>query len=383
MVRKHFGILFFVLILTSYVEAQVRVRIFSGQATESVLFSVTSGKYEIDTYGSDAMVISMNEPVIISRYKEKIAVKRGGSKGLFCDSVSVKPITGDASFSLRIAGDEPVKQYYTGYLNCYPDLGTLLMVNSCDTEQYVAGVVRAEGGAGKNQEYFKTQAVIVRTYMYKYFDKHIPDGYNLCDNTHCQVFNGISNDSSIVAAAKATHNLVILDQDSALINSAFHSNCGGETSSSEDVWLTDQTYLKKVTDPYCLSSRNAKWRKSFSSGTWIDYIKKSGFNGNSNDPASFNFIQNRRMTEYRTGKFTLPLRTIRTDLNLRSSFFSVIAQGDSIIFNGRGYGHGVGLCQEGAMVMAAQGFDYKQIIDFYYTGVMISDIKNAKKPDLE
>jgi stage II sporulation protein D len=64
-------------------------------------------------------------------------------------------------------------------------------------------------------------------------------------------------------------------------------------------------------------------------------------------------------------------------MNLRSAFFSVYAVGDSIILKGRGYGHGVGLCQEGAMMMAAKGFDYRAIINFYYSGVTISDIKNA------
>jgi stage II sporulation protein D len=73
----------------------------------------------------------------------------------------------------------------------------------------------------------------------------------------------------------------------------------------------------------------------------------------------------------------MPLSTIRSDLNLRSTFFTVIAVGDSIILKGKGYGHGVGLCQEGAMEMAAKGFNYKQIIDFYYFGVLISDISNA------
>ena len=68
---------------------------------------------------------------------------------------------------------------------------------------------------------------------------------------------------------------------------------------------------------------------------------------------------------------------MRLDLNLRSTFFSVFASGDSMILKGRGYGHGVGLCQEGAMVMASKGFSYREIINFYYSGVIISDIKNA------
>ena len=64
-------------------------------------------------------------------------------------------------------------------------------------------------------------------------------------------------------------------------------------------------------------------------------------------------------------------------MNLRSAFFSVYADGDSVILKGRGYGHGVGLCQEGAMAMAKGGKKYRQILDFYYSGIILADIKNA------
>jgi stage II sporulation protein D len=378
MVRKHLPLLIFILILSSALKAQVRVRLFSGRATESVTFTVTYGNYEIEAYGMDPFILKTGETLIISRFEKKIAVKARYSKGFFCDSITVKALSEGSNFSLRTIGNEPLKQYYSGDLNLYPDLETLVIINICDIEQYVAGVVRAEGGTGKNQEYFKTQAVLVRTYLYKYFDKHISDGYNMCDNTHCQVFSGFSNDVSILSAAKETHNLVILDRDTLLIISAFHSNCGGETAAAEDVWLTNQPYLKRVVDPYCTTSRNAKWRKSFDNETWINYLKRSGFKANTDEPSLFNYIQNSRLTEYKTGDFTLPLRTMRSDLNLRSSFFSVIARGDSVILNGKGYGHGVGVCQEGAMVMAAKGFNYKQILDFYFTGILISDIKSAR-----
>ncbi len=74
----------------------------------------------------------------------------------------------------------------------------------------------------------------------------------------------------------------------------------------------------------------------------------------------------------------MPFRQIRSDLNLRSAFFSVMKHGNSIILKGRGYGHGVGLCQEGAMVMSAKGFKFSDIIGFYYSGVIITEVKNAK-----
>jgi stage II sporulation protein D len=129
-----------------------------------------------------------------------------------------------------------------------------------------------------------------------------------------------------------------------------------------------------VIDPYCQDSRNALWQRSFSIGEWTDYLKKTGYAGNINDLSLLNFSQPTRIRDYMTGSFSIPVRKIREDLNLRSSFFTVRVEGDSVVLKGRGYGHGVGLCQEGAMVMASKGFDYKQIIEFYYSGVRIADI---------
>jgi stage II sporulation protein D len=370
-------ILFVLSVICTLVSAQVKIRLFSNQAPESVLFSVTNGKYIINRFNGDNLVLSKGESVIIIRYNGKLAVKSRNSSGFVADSVVFTGLTGNDYFSLRINLQTSVKQYYSGDLKCFPDLATLVMINICDIEKYIAGVVKSEGGSGKNMEYFKSQAVIARTYMYRYIDKHLSDGYNVCDNTHCQAFNGISTDSILNLAAMETKGLVILDKDSTLIVSAFHSNCGGETSSSADVWLTGQPYLKKVIDPYCLNSRNAVWRKSIGFQEWLELIKKSDYTGKTDDPSVFTFLQKSRVSDYRTGSFTMPLTTIRTDLNLRSTFFSVFSEGDSIILKGRGYGHGVGLCQEGAMVMAEKGFNYTQIINFYYSGVIISDIKNA------
>jgi stage II sporulation protein D len=377
MVRLKILCILLLTVFSTAASGQVRVRLFSNQSPESAVFSVTEGKYEINMFNGEILTVLEGEPVIITKFNGKLAVKKRNEEGFVCDSLILSGKTGDDSFSLRSNGNSSIRQYYSGDLQCFPDLGTLLFINISDIEKYISGVVKTEGGSRKNLEYFKTQAIIARTYMYKYFDKHLPDRYNLCDNTHCQAFNGVSFDTLINIAALETKGLVILDKDSVPIISAFHSNCGGETSSSEDVWLSDQPYLKSVADPYCLTSRGAKWEKSFTMNEWVSYIRKSGYNGKADDPSVFNFLQESRLTDYKTGLFTMPLRTIRDDLNLRSTFFSVFANGDSIKLKGRGYGHGVGLCQEGAMEMATRGFNYKQIIDFYYFGVLISDISNA------
>jgi stage II sporulation protein D len=377
MFKKLILIFFINTLLALLTYAQVRIRLFSSQTPESALFSVTGGNYELEIYNRESLSVVKNETVLITRFNGKLAVKKGLDKGFICDSLLLLGKTGNDFFSLRINDGIPIKQFYSGDLQCYPDLGTLVMINKCNIESYIAGVVKAEGGSGRNKEYFKSQAIFARTYMYRYFNKHLSDRYNVCDNTHCQAFNGLSPDSEIIRSAMETRDLVILDHYGFLIISAFHSNCGGETSTPEDVWLTSLPYLKSVVDPYCITSHNAFWEKRLSLDDWIGLMKKSGYEGKTDNPSVFAFIQEKRQDSYRIGSFTVPFNTLRMELNLRSAFFSVIVDGDSILLKGRGYGHGVGLCQEGAIAMAEEGRSFLQIIDFYYTDVIITDIKNA------
>jgi stage II sporulation protein D len=268
---------------------------------------------------------------------------------------------------------------YSGGLTCYPDLSGLVIVNSCEIEDYVAGVARAESGRGKNIEYFKTQAVIARTYTYKYFDKHNNDRYNLCDDTHCQAFSGITTDTVILRAVRETEGMVIVTSDSSLIFSAFHSNCGGETSPSEYVWLSPQPYLVKVADPFCVKSQNAFWEKMISLKRFSEVLKKNNYAGPADNSSFFAYSQPSRTSDYQIEGFRMPLRILRDELDLKSTWFSVIPQDDSLYIRGKGYGHGAGLCQEGAMVMAAEGSDFREIIRFYYPGVMVTEIRFAKK----
>ena len=360
------------------VSGQIRVRMFSSRNPETVVFAVTAGEYEIKGYRDGPDLFRKNDLIVISKYNGRLAVKPTDSAGFIADSLNITACTENSSFSLRTNGQNPLRQYYKGDFTCFPDLETLVLINNCDIESYIAGVVRAEGGIKKHREFFKTQAIIARTYLYSHLDKHLNDNYNVCDNTHCQAFNGITADSVINSASIETHGMVILDRDSSLIISAFHSNCGGMTASSKDVWITDQPYLRSVTDPYCVNSRNAIWEKKTGLEQWIDYLDKSGYAGKKNDLSLLSFYQNKRWINYKAGNFSIPFEKIRNDLKLRSSFFSVIAAKDSVTFRGKGYGHGVGLCQEGAMEMATRGSSYKEIIGFYYFGVIISDIRNTK-----
>lgn len=370
-------ILFILILLPSALFSQkVRIRVYSDIHAVSAIITVIKGSYEITVFDGSSFEAGEGEPLIVTCYGERIAVKTRNSPGFICDSVALKGSTGKDLFSLRVMGNDSQKRIYTGDLECSSDLGNLLFISVCNIEDYVAGVVMSEGGTGKDEEYFKTQAVIARTYTYKNFERHLIDRYNLCDNIHCQAYMGYCSDTLINLATQHTRDLVILAKDSTLVIAAFHSNCGGETTPAEFVWLSGQPYLKRVVDPYCTTSRNARWRKSFSINDWTGYLKKSGFAVPA-DPSRLTFSQVTRVPDYRIGAFSMPFRVIRNDLGLRSSFFSVTTDGDSVILKGRGYGHGVGLCQEGAMVMASKGFDFRKIISFYYSGTVVNDIKNA------
>jgi stage II sporulation protein D len=367
------------LLFTFCSHAQVRVRLFANQQSGSALFIVTEGMYELDVHDNKPIPLSRNNPALFAYINGKVAVKTANQPGFLCDSLIVRGMTGRDGFSLRITGHPSPKHYYDGNLRCLPDLGKLVLINVCSIDSYIAGVVRAEGGPGKNIEYLKSQALLVRSYMYKYLDRHVLDRYNLCDNVHCQAFNGVTTDSLIHRAVSETHGLVVLDHYGVIISPAFHSNCGGETSIAEDVWLSGHSYLKKVIDPYCTASRNARWTRSLTLAEWKEYLRKSGYSQSTSDPSVYNFSQITRLPDYRIGSFSLPFTKIRNDMGLRSAFFSVTANGGSVTFKGRGNGHGVGLCQEGAMVMASKGFKFKQIIDFYFSDVIITDISNVKK----
>jgi stage II sporulation protein D len=213
--------------------------------------------------------------------------------------------------------------------------------------------------------------------MFRYVEENIAEKDYLTDDTDCQVFFGVTGEQSILKAVEETRGKIILGRDNKIIECPFHSNCGGVTSSSGDVWISYKPYLKSISDPFCNDTKNARWEKSFSLERWVNYVKKSGYPGKTDDPSVFGFLRQSRSGSYQVGSFNLAFTRIRTDMHLPSAFFSVILKGDSVVLRGRGYGHGVGLCQEGAMKMAKQGYSYQQIINFYYSGVLITDIEKA------
>lgn len=291
--------------------------------------------------------------------------------------IEVVPQSPNGGVRLRTSGQKTVERTYPGSLEVHTGKGALLLVNSAPLEAYTAGVVQAEAGNDHHAEYYKLQSVSCRTYALTNQRKHLPDGFELCDAVHCQVFKGRSDNDSINAAVEATRGLVLVDANIRLIHATFHSNCGGETVNAEDVWSKSEPYLRSTADTFCLAAPQATWERTLSRGEWLGYLERRHKVGKlSTDQLDglLNYEPNCRDLYLGNLPPFIPLKQVREDLKLRSTYFSVHTEGEEVRLKGRGFGHGVGLCQEGSMRMAKAGRSYTDILHHYYTGVHLVDV---------
>ncbi len=296
-------------------------------------------------------------------------------------SITAKKIdvvpTAAGGFRMRPLDRKEAERTYPGSLEVRVVDGKLHLVDRLPLEAYVAGVVSAEAGKEHHLEYYKLQSVGCRTYALTNMRKHLPEGFEVCDGVHCQVFNGRNRNDSIQQAVEATHGLVIVDANIRMIHATFHSNCGGETMNAEDLWSKHEPYLRATRDTFCLHAPHATWQKSMTRSEWLGYLdKRFGFHSVDNVQLQSVLTYEPTCRDLYLGNTwpLLPLKHVREDLGLRSTYFTVTTVGDRVVLNGRGFGHAVGLCQEGAMAMARAGYNYGDILHHYYNEVHLVDL---------
>ncbi len=267
------------------------------------------------------------------------------------------------------------ERIYDDHLEITVDRNALRFINIVDLENYVAGVIQSEVlGSSDDVDFFKIQAIISRTYAMNNHNKHKRDGYNLCDGVHCQVYKSRNNTPKILQGVTETSGMVLVDLNRKMISAAFHSNSGGQTLNSEDVWNRPTPYLKSVQDTFSLDMRNTTWQKTYTVQEWLDLLQKN-YKYDILDPTkrenALNFTQDKRKTHFHEN---IPLKNMRWDLGLKSTFFNVRQEGDTVFLDGKGYGHGVGLSQEGAIRMIREGYSVEDVLKFYYKNVSIVNI---------
>jgi stage II sporulation protein D len=344
----------------------LRIGLFDGDNFQTLVLSVLSHGY------------TLNDKPISKDDVLKISLVGDSIKGVSLKGVKVfgrriefyGPMLNQ--FKLKAGNNEA--RVYKGSLEIKVLRGKIRLVNITDMEQYVSGVIDAEIGPKSFMELYKVQAIIARTFAFENIQKHQDEGFNLCDQVHCQVFKGmaIRNERIILATAK-TESMVIREASGALAFVPYHSNCGGQTESSENVWGGAKSHLKPVKDSFCLRQSKAVWEKKISRERWEKWLIRHHVDKLVGE--EFQLNQTNRKKEIDLAGQTFATRKIRSDFGLSSSFFNIKATAKEIIFTGRGYGHGVGICQQGASRMAELGYSYKDILNHYYYNIRVGKLK--------
>ena len=289
------------------------------------------------------------------------------------DSVYLPPVPGS---TVEIAG-----QPYRGGLLLRAVGGTVSAVNVVDLEDYLRGVVPAEMPASWPPEALKSQAVIARTYAAARINR--ASSYDLCASDSCQVYGGVDRELPASDAAVAATRAQVVSYAGAAARTYFSSDSGGYTASSLETWGQDLPYLIARPDP-ASGGPSSRWTLSLPLGRVSEVAARYGVNvGPLRRVSAARLSASGRvqsvLLQGAGGSRTLGgaeasgfLRSLGAK-SLRLSF----GGSDPLLISGAGAGHGVGLSQYGAAGLARQGWNYLQIMGFYYSGCSISSILNA------
>lgn len=268
--------------------------------------------------------------------------------------------------------------FYSGSLEILKDKEGLYVINDLPLEEYVEGVVAAEIGREWETEALKAQAVISRTYAAFYKNYNSGNSFHITSSTLYQLYKGKNEDPLITYAVKATAG-EILTYHNVPIKSFFHATCEGKTELPEEVWKKSYPYLISV-ECYDRNAPYDNWQRSFS----LDKISAALGTGdikeiNISSHTTTGRVKALSMTiQDKSGYSNIEikateLRRLLGYKELPSTQFSLARTGDDVIFTGRGFGHGVGLSQWGALEMAREGKNYREILAHYYPGTTLKN----------
>lgn len=269
---------------------------------------------------------------------------------------------------------------YFGKIEIWRGKNGLYVVNELPLEEYVKGVVSGEVGKTWDAEALKAQAVISRTYvlMQKAGGGNGALPYDVTSSVLHQVFKGGDIPETIAQAVRDTKGEV-LTYEGKVIVAYFHSTSGGMTEDAAEVFGKGYPYLKPVEtnselSPYFL------WQKKI---TAKDMEKAAGVR-NLKDISIDSYTASGRVRDFLfvngSGSTKVAAKTLRQSLGwekLPSTFVtSIMRDNGAYIIEGRGYGHGVGLCQWSALLMAREGKTYKDILAYFYQGTILQQYED-------
>jgi len=261
--------------------------------------------------------------------------------------------------------------------------GVLVISVTLPVESYVERVVASESGPADSRQSLQALAIVVRT-----FALHEPHGhadFDLCDSTHCQLLHWGGNPARQPAAHAATlatsGETLWFHGQRAL--AYFNKDCGGRTASPAEIWPRAHVtaYLQSLPDRSCAGKGGSEWssdltRVELSAALASGGVAAAGWQrlsverrGESGRAVTLRLDAKQVSAE----SFRLAVGQALGWNRIPSTWFEVSQQGEHYLFHGRGWGHGVGLCQKGAAAMAADGHSTEQILRQYFPGAQPAD----------
>lgn len=266
--------------------------------------------------------------------------------------------------------------------------GVLVISVTLPIENYVERVVASESGPADSPESLRALAIVVRSFALH--EQHGHQDYDLCDSTHCQLLHwGVNSDRRLTAhfATLSTAGETLWFHGQRAL-AYFNKDCGGRTASPTEIWPLARAvrYLPSKPDRYCTANTGREWASQLSLADLSAALAARGIMR----PGWRHLIVVRRGDSGRA----ITLRLDATDVSaedfrlavgqslgwnqLPSTWFEVSQQGDRFYFHGRGWGHGVGLCQKGAAAMAAQNHSAAEILAQYFPGAQSADEQTGR-----
>lgn len=357
---------------------------------------------------SSELIISVKNEIFIYDDNESIAKVAAGNKLKFTKDLEKLRLTiGNKEFVsfefslLPYDETEIIKideKKYRGRIVISNVNSEIKLVNQIGIEDYVKGVMTKEMPVGKGTENFqalKAFSICIRTYAFNKINEN-KYYFDIYPDTRDQVYGGVDGETEytnkIVDETKGQ--LLVYENQPATI--FYHSTCGGHTEDVANVFSNKNIfYLSGVEDgdePYCIISPRYQWTEKYSELTFIDRLYKAKLIASKDyeiedldvisrfDSGRVNELEitlndsdhNQKTILIKGNQIRSIIRSSESKSILNSTLFNInITDQKNIVINGKGYGHGVGLCQWGSIGQSKKGIDYQEILNHYFPGTYI------------
>src|SRR5687767_8974979 len=373
-----------------------------------VLLASVPGEVPIAQPGRWKLVDDARRVVASSESSDRWSVMRDGRRlrAIHADAPATAWITGSLSLELESGEVTWQRKSYRGVLTFVATDSALLVVNRIDVEEYLRGVVPLEIGARQTSDHaaVEAQAVAARSFTYTRMLAGGARAFDLRATESDQVYGGVSAETFWGDLAVAATAGWVLSARGVVVTAPYHSACGGATALPSETWRGGQDgYLRAVSDtsartgrPWCEIAPRAQWERRIAIGDLATSLERHARNYTTAPPGAPGSIRdapvdgrtsgNRaRAVTFATAAGDVTLRAndiryvLRTPAELLPSTAITVApergsEGrlQAVLVRGRGNGHGVGLCQWGAIARARAGDDFRAILKAYYPGAEIT-----------